>query len=191
MSDDVKVARDGQVVEITLDRPKANAIDQPTSRKLGDAFAAFRDDPELRVAIFTGGGEKFFSAGWDLNEAATTGGDGYIADYGQGGIYGFLRTARARKAGHLRSQWLCHWGWLRNFACSRFHRRGRSRAVLAAGDIARCLAGHRFFRFAETAAQGHRQRGVVWRPALRRCRLPALGSGQQGRATGGTDERRA
>lgn len=89
MSDEVKIVRNGQILEITLDRPKANAIDRPTSRKLGDAFAAFRDDPELRIAIFTGGGEKFFSAGWDLNEAANTGGDGYITDYGQGGIYGF------------------------------------------------------------------------------------------------------
>lgn len=89
MSEAVKVIRKGQIVEIILDRPKANAIDQPTSRQLGDAFATFRDDPELRVAIFTGGGEKFFSAGWDLNEAASEGGDGYIADYGQGGIYGF------------------------------------------------------------------------------------------------------
>lgn len=89
MPDEVKLIRNGQIAEIILDRPKANAIDQPTSRKLGDAFAAFRDDPELRVAILTGGGEKFFSAGWDLNEAASEGGDGYIADYGQGGIYGF------------------------------------------------------------------------------------------------------
>lgn len=89
MTDEVKFVRNGQIAEITLDRPKANAIDQPTSRKLGNAFAAFRDDPGLRVAIFTGGGEKFFSAGWDLNEAAATGGDGYVADYGQGGIYGF------------------------------------------------------------------------------------------------------
>jgi crotonobetainyl-CoA hydratase len=56
---------------------------------LGEVFAEFRDDPELRVAIFTGGGEKFFSAGWDLNEAASSGGDGYVADYGRGGIYGF------------------------------------------------------------------------------------------------------
>jgi crotonobetainyl-CoA hydratase len=89
MSDDVSLVRKGQIAEIILDRPKANAIDRPTSRKLGDAFAVFRDDPDLRVAIFTGGGEKFFSAGWDLGEAADTGGDGYVADYGQGGIYGF------------------------------------------------------------------------------------------------------
>jgi len=89
MSEAVQYTRNGQIAEIVLDRPKANAIDQPTSRALGDAFATFRDDPELRVAILTGGGEKFFSAGWDLNEAASEGGDGYVADYGQGGIYGF------------------------------------------------------------------------------------------------------
>ncbi len=97
MSDEVRLVRNGQIAEITLDRPKANAIDQPTSRKLGDAFAAFRDDPNLRVAIFTGGGEKFFSAGWDLKEASAEGGDGYTADYGQGGIYGFSELPELHK----------------------------------------------------------------------------------------------
>lgn len=85
----LKITRNGAVLEITLDRPKANAIDRPTSILMGEAFAAFRDDPGLRVAILTGGGERFFSAGWDLNEAAAVGGDGYAADYGQGGLYGF------------------------------------------------------------------------------------------------------
>lgn len=89
MSDIVKTRRDGAVLEITFDRPKANAIGQPSSRELGQVFAAFRDDPALRVAIFTGGGDKFFSAGWDLNEAADAGGSGYVVDYGVGGVYGF------------------------------------------------------------------------------------------------------
>ena len=62
----VKLVRRGRVLEITLDRPKVNAIDTPTSRALGEAFASFRDDPELWVAVITGGGEKIFSAGWDL-----------------------------------------------------------------------------------------------------------------------------
>lgn len=97
MNDFVKVETRGPVMEITLDRPKANAIDQPTSRKMGEAFAQFRDDPALRVAILTGGGEKFFSAGWDLNEAVDVGGDGYSADYGQGGIYGFAELPRLDK----------------------------------------------------------------------------------------------
>ncbi len=65
-SEEVKVVRKGHVLEITLDRGKVNAIDMPTSRKLGEAFVQLRDDPDLRVGILTGGGEKIFSAGWDL-----------------------------------------------------------------------------------------------------------------------------
>ncbi len=58
------------ILEVLLDRPKANAIDAATSRVLSGVFADFRDDPSLRVAILTGAGERFFSAGWDLNTAA-------------------------------------------------------------------------------------------------------------------------
>ena len=66
----IRTERRGPVLEVTIDRPKANAIDAPTSRVMGEAFAAFRDDPELRVAILTGAGEKFFCPGWDLKAAA-------------------------------------------------------------------------------------------------------------------------
>ena len=79
-------AADG-ILEVVLDRPKANAIDSATSRALGQAFAGFRDDPELRVAIVTGGGEKFFSAGWDL-KAAAEGCERPDSDYGVGGFGG-------------------------------------------------------------------------------------------------------
>ncbi|HEX6015224.1 MAG TPA: carnitinyl-CoA dehydratase [Geminicoccaceae bacterium] len=82
----VQVTRDGRVLEVVLDRPKANAIDGATSCRMGEAFAAFRDDPELRVAIVTGGGEKFFSAGWDLKAAAE--GERPDTDYGVGGFGG-------------------------------------------------------------------------------------------------------
>jgi crotonobetainyl-CoA hydratase len=71
---------------LTLDRPKANAIDAATSRDMGQIFANFRDDPDLRVAIITGAGEKFFSAGWDLNAAAS--GEAIESDYGVGGFAG-------------------------------------------------------------------------------------------------------
>ena len=70
MSDTVTITRDGPVWEIVFDRPKANAIDAAASRALSDAFRAFRDEPAASVAIVTGGGEKFFSAGWDLKAAA-------------------------------------------------------------------------------------------------------------------------
>ena len=87
MSEHVKTVRNGPILEVTLDRPKANAIDAPTSRSLGETFVEFRDDPELRVAIFTGAGHKFFSAGWDLKAAAD--GESFEADYGPGGFGGF------------------------------------------------------------------------------------------------------
>ena len=83
----VAAAVHGPVLEVTLDRPKANAIDAATSREMSRVFAAFRDEPELRVAILTGAGDRFFSAGWDLNAAAD--GEEFEADYGEGGFGGF------------------------------------------------------------------------------------------------------
>jgi crotonobetainyl-CoA hydratase len=79
------VTRRGAVLELRLDRPKANAIDAATSRLMGETFAAFRDDPELRVAIVSGTG-RFFSAGWDLKAAAA--GEPPDVDYGIGGFGG-------------------------------------------------------------------------------------------------------
>ena len=76
----------GAVLEVTLNRPKANAIDVATSRELGEVFVGFRDDPELRVAIITGAGEKFFCPGWDLKAAAE--GEAVDSDYGVGGFGG-------------------------------------------------------------------------------------------------------
>ncbi len=73
------------VLTITLDRPKANAIDVATSNALYAAFAQLQNDPALRVAIITGTG-RFFSAGWDLN--AATGGEAIDADHGPGGFAG-------------------------------------------------------------------------------------------------------
>ena len=86
MSDAVRTRVDGAVLEVTLDRPKANAIDLATSRVMGEVFAAFRDNAALRVAILRTAGEKFFSAGWDLKAAA--GGDPVDGDYGVGGFGG-------------------------------------------------------------------------------------------------------
>jgi crotonobetainyl-CoA hydratase len=83
----LKSTKNGQILEITLDRPKANTLDAPLSRQMGELFAAFRNDPEMRVAILTGAGEKFFSAGWDLNAVAE--GEDYLEDFGEGGFGGF------------------------------------------------------------------------------------------------------
>ena len=82
----LKTERDGGVLLVTLDRPKANAIDLKTSVEMGEVFRDFRDDPDMRVAIITGGGEKFFCPGWDLKAAAD--GDAVDGNYGVGGFGG-------------------------------------------------------------------------------------------------------
>jgi len=86
MSSPIRTTRNGAVLEVVIDRPKANAIDAATSRIMGDVFAAFRDDPQLRVAILTAAGEKFFCPGWDLKAAAE--GEPPDSDYGVGGFGG-------------------------------------------------------------------------------------------------------
>ena len=74
----------GGTAVITIDRPKANAIDAATSRAMGDVFATLDRDPEIRAIIVTGAGPKFFSAGWDLSAA-----EEFDSDYGVGGFGGF------------------------------------------------------------------------------------------------------
>ena len=86
MTDSVLCERHGAVLLITLSRPKANAIDALTSYAMGEAFVNFANDPSLSVAVITGSGERFFSAGWDLKAAAE--GEAIDADFGRGGFAG-------------------------------------------------------------------------------------------------------
>ena len=83
---DVRTERQGRILIVTLDRPKANAINAATSMALGNAFKQLQDDDSLSVGIITGGGDRFFSAGWDLKAAAE--GEAPDADQGVGGFAG-------------------------------------------------------------------------------------------------------
>ena len=94
-TEDVKTRIEGGILEVIIDRPKANAIDRATSIRLGEIFSDFRDDPNQRVAIITGGGEKFFCAGWDLKAAA--GGEEVDGDYGIGGFGGIQELENFNK----------------------------------------------------------------------------------------------
>lgn len=91
----IKTRREGAILEVVLDRPKANAIDLKTSRLMGEVFREYRDDPELRVAILTGGGDRFFCPGWDLKAAAD--GDAVDGDYGVGGFGGLQELREMNK----------------------------------------------------------------------------------------------
>ena len=91
MSEHVHVSRNGGVLEVVIDKPKANAIDIKVSQALGEAFTSLRDDPELSVGIITGAGERIFCAGWDLKavESGEMSMDNWWEDdYGPGGFAG-------------------------------------------------------------------------------------------------------
>jgi crotonobetainyl-CoA hydratase len=82
----IRSAKHGQILEVVIDRPKANAIDLATSRIMGQVFSGFRDDPDLRVALLHSAHDRFFCPGWDLKAAAD--GDAVDGDYGVGGFGG-------------------------------------------------------------------------------------------------------
>jgi enoyl-CoA hydratase len=55
------------VVLLTIDRQDAlNALDLPTLTELRDLLSELADDPETRVVVLTGAGEKAFAAGADI-----------------------------------------------------------------------------------------------------------------------------
>ena len=88
----VKTERRGKVLEITLDRPPVHAVNQALADGLYDAFCRLRDDPGLLVGLLTATGERCFSAGWDLKEAARmteAGEDAMTLGWTPGGWAGF------------------------------------------------------------------------------------------------------
>lgn len=75
MSDEAPVLfekRDGGVAWITLNRPQVlNAINMRMRDDLWELMHAVRDDPDVRVVVFKGAGERAFSAGADISEFGT------------------------------------------------------------------------------------------------------------------------
>jgi len=65
--------KDGDgVAWLTLNRPRVlNAINLAMRDELWSAMLAVRDDPEIRIAVFRGAGERAFSAGADISEFGT------------------------------------------------------------------------------------------------------------------------
>jgi len=95
MTSPIRTRTEGPILEVTLDRPKANAIDLATSRIMGETFRVFRDDTALRVCILRAEGDKFFCPGWDLKAAAD--GDAVDGDYGIGGFGGLQELPQMNK----------------------------------------------------------------------------------------------
>jgi crotonobetainyl-CoA hydratase len=95
MTEPVRAEAADGVLTITLDRPPANAVDVATSHALYEAFARLESDASLRVGIVTGGGDRFFCAGWDLKAAVA--GEAVDADHGPGGFAGLTELHRRTK----------------------------------------------------------------------------------------------
>jgi crotonobetainyl-CoA hydratase len=106
----VRTRREGAILEVTLDAPKANAISLKTSRIMGLVFRDFRDDDSLRVCILRAAGEKFFCPGWDLKAAAE--GDAVDGDYGVGGFGGLQELPNLNKPVIAAVQGICCGGGL-------------------------------------------------------------------------------
>lgn len=69
----VKVDRAGAVTTVTIDREEArNALDAATLEELSDALRTADADPEVRVLVLTGAGERVFCAGADLRSGLTS-----------------------------------------------------------------------------------------------------------------------
>ena len=94
MSHPVELHEANGVLTITLNRPKANAINVATSLALYDAFLKLQNEDHLRVGIITGTG-RFFSAGWDLQSA--TDGEAITAHHGPGGFAGLTEFFNLKK----------------------------------------------------------------------------------------------
>ena len=68
----ITYSKDGPIARVVLDRPDAiNAYNVQMRDELYQVMEAVRDDPEVRVAVISGAGEKGFCTGADLTEFGT------------------------------------------------------------------------------------------------------------------------
>jgi len=85
------VEKEGNIGIITLNRPPANSVNFALLKDLDRALDQFEEDKEIRALIITGAGEKGFSAGFDVTEAARA------AEIGNTGRAVFSRIERYPK----------------------------------------------------------------------------------------------
>jgi enoyl-CoA hydratase/carnithine racemase len=96
-----RVERDGHLLVVTIDRPRVlNALHRAATDELDEVWTRFEADPDLRVAILTGAGDRAFSAGYDMRDPAPAGeerGAGYLAHRHPRGLGGLtLRDGMAK-----------------------------------------------------------------------------------------------
>jgi len=71
MSDNITLEIQGPIAVLTINRPeKRNAVNNQTVEDIDAALEKIEKNPDLRVMILTGAGDKAFVAGADVNELA-------------------------------------------------------------------------------------------------------------------------
>ena len=84
----IRVERDGGILTITIDRPEVlNSLHLDAHVELSRTFDRYASDPDLRVAIITGTGDRAFCVGTDLKSLAQTGN----YEYPRGGFGGITK----------------------------------------------------------------------------------------------------
>ena len=68
--ENILVEKRGQIAILTIDHPPANAWDLATMKAFEEAVETVKKDDDVRVVIITGSGERCFSAGFDVKDAA-------------------------------------------------------------------------------------------------------------------------
>jgi crotonobetainyl-CoA hydratase len=98
-NDAVLAERVGHVLLVTLNRPDSrNAVNTDVTMGVGRAMEAADADPDIRVVIITGAGDRAFCAGADLKEAARTGTNAQVSEElrQRWGFAGYTRHAIAK-----------------------------------------------------------------------------------------------
>lgn len=71
--ENIKIEKKGHITILTIDHPPANAWNLATMNDFGQAIDEIEQDKDTRIVILTGAGEKCFSAGFDIGDAANGG----------------------------------------------------------------------------------------------------------------------
>ena len=76
-SEKIKVSIEGNIATIVIDNPGANTWDRESLPALRQVIETLNQEPTVYALVLTGAGQKFFSAGADLNQFAS--GDADVA----------------------------------------------------------------------------------------------------------------
>ena len=74
-SEKIKVSIEGSIATVVIDNPAANTWDRESLPALKAVVETLNAEPTVYALVFTGAGEKFFSAGADLNQFASSDSD--------------------------------------------------------------------------------------------------------------------